>query len=97
MHHAREIEAKSAVFGHGPTLHGSGTGAKQMNRPLTGSSSTQSLAAANADGAARKETEPNSNGKSPKTARLNPKTMFFSPCLFSPARDEHGSPATRQK
>src|SRR5205814_208266 len=53
-HHAQWFWRRSGVFSHGLTPHLRGWSAKQIKRPLTGSSSTQSFAVANAAGAAKR-------------------------------------------
>src|SRR5258706_10443454 len=76
-HHAASFATKVAAFSHGQTLHGSGTGEKQMNRPLTGSSSTQSFAVANAAGPVR--ASQTRNRRKPNVLPLVAVIMYLSP------------------
>src|SRR5690242_551368 len=49
LHHAADRAAKAAASSHGAICIGSGIAFLQIKRPWIGSSSTQSLAAANAE------------------------------------------------
>src|SRR5260221_7254934 len=80
-HHAASFATKVAAFSHGQTLHGSGTGEKQMNRPLTGSSSTQSFVVANAAGPLRAKKREMGRSRKPQIFPVRGFIWLFPPVL----------------